>query len=321
MKKLLVLMVVLLLPTFVGAETTAGIADVVKEDAKEIKKSAGSGIVHEPQGGAYVGGNNLTNWAGGWVKYKAGINQPGIADAIGVGSVEVGVGVLANYTKGSSKVSTYKWKEYSIGPVIGAKVFWDDKESNPWMLETDISPQFYFLRGKNGEGYWHRQSGLKLNIRSELKTQASEKWQAGGIVEGNIDLSNSFSSSWSGDSSSSRGSFEIGGYGIYQINDDWEYEAYAGLVYQGWDRLWGIKVIPAELIYKKVLKFGVGLSFFPFGLSSVYNGYSAKDLFTPWGFVQLDAGPLIRKAKEAENAKRVIPLEKTKQTSVSDVEK
>ncbi len=261
----------------------------------------GSKIVHEPQGGLYAGGNNLVSWAGGWVKYKA--------DAKVSESTEAGAGFLAGYTSGRSKKSSYKWTEKSIGPVLGFKTFWDDEESNPWMLEADISPQFYSLRGKTGEGYWHRQSGLKINIRSEVKTQASENWTVGGIAEGNVGLFNKFSSSWSGDSASNRGSFELGGYGIYRLSDDWEYEIYAGTFFQGWDRLWGMKVIPLELIYQKTLKFGVGFSFFPFGLSNAYKGVaSAGDLFTPWGFVQLDAGPALRKAQEKENSERLIPL-------------
>ena len=135
------------------------------------------------------------------------------------------------------------------------------------------------------------------------------------VAEGNIGLTSHIKSTWSGDKPSNRNSAEVGPYAVYRINDDWEYEFYVAGFWQGWDRLVGMKIIPVELIYDKWLKFGVGVSIFPFGLSSAYKGIKASSLTTPFGFIQVDAGPLlVRPVKASSNSARVIPLEKTPQT-------
>lgn len=267
----------------------------------------GTEVVHNPQAGVYAGFNKITNWQGGYVKYKADFSQKD-------SNFVPGVGVLGSYTQGSAQ-GGYKWDEVAIGPLVGAKYFFEDEEGMPGMLEGDLALQYYSIRGRNtSSGYSNRQEGLKVNARLEGQKLVSENWTAGVVAEGNIGLVDSFGSSWSGDSPSNRNSIEIGGYGRYRINDDWEWQGYAGLFHQGWDSLTGVKVIPLEFRYHKWLKFGAGVSFFPFGLSNVYDGIaSASNLITPFGFVQVNAGPLLRKVKANSNQDRVIPIQKASQ--------
>lgn len=262
-------------------------------------------VDHNPQAGGYIGTNDRTTWYGGYVKYKADIRKP---DA----NIVPGVGFLGNYTQGSVKGSTYKYNEIVGGPLVGVKYFGDDSEGNPWMVEADGTFQFYKMKGKNSEGYKNSQTGTKLNVRVEAKKQTSEKWTVGFATEANIGLANKFHSTYSGDRASNRGYFEAGPYIVYRINDNWEYEAAISGFWQGWDRLWGIKIVPIEFIYKKWLRAGAGVSLSPFGLSSAYKGVKAADLTTIFGFVQADAGPLlVRPIKAESNSGRVAPL-KTK---------
>lgn len=279
-----------------------------EKEIQEEKKGSeeASYISHEPLGGAYAGGNQLTRWHGGWVKYKANFHVPDT-------SVEPGVGFLGSYTWGGAKSGGYRWQEYAIGPLFGIKKFGEDSIGYPWMIEADIAPQFYHIKGDNHySGYRNKQEGWRLNARTEAKKTVSENWTIGSIAEGNIDLGDTdFFSTWSGDSPSDRSSLEVGGYGLYRINDDWEYQIYGGVFHQWWDDLTGVKVIPLHLKYKKWLNFGVGTSFYPFGLSDNYDCIaSARDLFTPFGFIWIDGGVLLRQYTEEANQKRVKEIPK-----------
>lgn len=240
---------------------------------------------HQPQAGFCGGTNELGNWYGAWAKYKLNFNT--------TSSWVPGIGFLGNYTFGDADEKEYKWDEGSVGPLFGLKKFGKDGQGYPWMVEADVAPQFYWLKGENNSsGYENKQEGYKLNLRVEAKKLVSENWTAGGIVEGNIDLGDSkFESSWEGDSPSDRSSIEVGGYGLYRINDDLEYQAYVGVFNQQWDEMTGVKVMPLEIRYHKWLIIGAGISFYPFGLSDQYEGVAkASDLITQFCYIRVDFG-------------------------------
>ncbi len=272
--------------------------------------------MHEPQGGAYIGTNKLTTWGGGWVKYKYSKKTCDSAAKgkciANVGAVYPGVGVLGSFTTGRTKNSTYKYDEWAAGPLGGAKFFGEDDTGRPWMVEIDVAPQFYGVKGHNKEKerYYNDQKGIKANVRIEANKITGESSVIGGYIEGNIPIKvTSYKSSWKGDKPSNRGSIEIGGYKITPINDDWDYELSVSLMKGFWDRQVFGKIVPLELIYKNRLRFGGGVSL-PLGISSVYKGASFGDLVTPWAFVQYDTGPDVRKIDAGKKSSRVIPLDK-----------
>lgn len=270
--------------------------------------------MHEPQGGAYVGTNKLTTWGGGWVKYKYSQKTCDSAKEkciANVGAIYPGVGFLGSYTTGQTKNSTYKYDEWAIGPLGGVKAFGEDDTGRPWMVEIDVAPQFYGVKGHNKEGYYNDQKGIKANVRVEANKITGESSVIGAFAEGNIPIATtSFKSSWKGDKRSNRGSAEIGVYKITPINDDWDYELSASLMKGFWDRQAFGKIIPLELIYRNRLRLGGGVSL-PLGISNAYKGASFGDLVTPLALIQYDTGPDVKKIDAKVKSKRVIPLEKS----------
>jgi len=278
------------------APESAGTSQKPQGQEKETK------LVHEPNFGVFGGQSKVTKWGGGYIEYTVSpdTGEDFVPEA----------GFLVSGTKGSMKDSTYSYKEVKFGPQVGFKYFWEDAEANPGALDAKIRLLWERLEGHNREGYAMKQKGINLQARVDAQKQVKDDLRLGVVIEGTLPLSKSISSTWSGDKPSNRTSLEAGVYGIKQLNDKLEYEVYVGVMYTGWDKLWGVKVIPLELIYDKWLKAGIGVSFFPFNLGNYKGIYKAGKLTTLWGFVQVDAGPIIRRAREKEAMERVQPVSK-----------
>lgn len=278
---------------------------------------AGCPVEHEPIIGVGVWANKLAQgrFAFGeyllWLKEQVGISCNS--------EYSLGLGMFVSWEDGRSKLSDYRWDAWGIGPQIGVKRTWfvdSDDPNNPnslfrqWQLK--LRGIWEFQDGKNPfSGYEMDQNNFKLGLYGEYEHQFDRKWMGIITAEGWLTLGKDRSSSWSGDSPESRDTFALNLLGQYKFNNDWQVRFGGGPFYQNWDRLWGMRFL-AEARWRETIMFGPYLSFFPFGLSNVYEGFSASDLTTVGGFVRVEFGPLLRSYDRKQR------MEKIKQQDFKD---
>jgi hypothetical protein len=148
------------------------------------------------------------------------------------------------------------------------------------------------------------QDNLKLGFYTEYARRENNKWIWGATGEAWFALDHDIDSTWSGDRPSSRTTLGANLFAQRKLSEDWQLRASGGIFYQGWDRLTGLRA-QLEARYKETLMFGPWISFFPFGLTSVYDGFSAGDLTTVGGFVRLELGGIFREWDQNARMSRV----------------
>ncbi|HCU01306.1 MAG: hypothetical protein UR66_C0019G0007 [Candidatus Moranbacteria bacterium GW2011_GWE1_35_17] len=247
-------------------------------------------IEHEPIIGAWVWQNELARGWGGYAEYMAWLRKGRCYEFENGWSP--GIGIYGMYSEGESRASSYNWDEDAFGGQAGIKYIAGGLE-DPWQWQLKLRLVWEDMDGGNAEGYHMDQDHLKLGFYTEYVEKEDEGFLWGITGEAWFGLDGSIDSSWSGDIPSKRGMAAINLFGQWKLNEDWQLRLSGGPFYQEWDRLTGIH-LQAEFRWNETIMFGPYISFFPFGLSSVYDGISAMDLTTPGAFVRVEFGKPIR---------------------------
>lgn len=255
----------------------------------------------EPTIGVWIYKNGLAKGRGIYIEYLTWLRNSTI---FGLNGNQVcgganynlgwspGVGIYGYYSPGESRISSYDWKEWGIGPQIGIKYSAIDKQNHFWQWQAKLRLIYEWSNGNNTEGYWKRQSGWKPGFYTEYTRIESENFLWGLTAEGWIDWNQKIDSSWSGDSPSGRGQLAVSAFGQWKLNNDWQFRGIGSLFYQDWDYYLGLRVTP-EFRWKETMMFGPMLSL-PIHLGSVYDGIARSNLITYGAFIRLELGTPIR---------------------------
>ena len=247
-------------------------------------------LEHEPIVGAYAWKNDLARGWGGYGEYIAWLRKTSLSGYANGWSP--GIGLYGMYSEGDSLNSSgYHWLEKGIGPQVGIKYIASGKK--PWQWQGKLRLVWEEMKGSNNVGYAMEQDNLKLGFYTEYARKESKKWIWGATGEAWFAFNRDIDSTWSGDRPSKRMTLASYIFAQRKLSVNWQLRGAGGIFYQGWDRLTGLRA-QLEARYKETLMFGPWVSFFPFGLSSVYDGYSASDLTTIGGFVRLELGGIFR---------------------------
>ena len=247
-------------------------------------------LEHEPIVGAYAWKNDLARGWGGYGEYIAWLRKTSLSGYANGWSP--GIGLYGMYSEGDSLNSSgYHWLEKGIGPQVGIKYIASGEK--PWQWQGKLRLVWEEMKGSNNVGYAMEQDNLKLGFYTEYARKESKKWIWGATGEAWFALNRDIDSTWSGDRPSKRMTLASYIFAQRKLSDNWQLRGAGGIFYQGWDRLTGLRA-QLEARYKETLMFGPWVSFFPFGLTSVYDGYSASDLTTVGGFVRLELGGIFR---------------------------
>ncbi|MCD6149669.1 LysM peptidoglycan-binding domain-containing protein [bacterium] len=246
-------------------------------------------LEHEPIVGAYAWKNNLARGWGGYGEYMAWLRKTSLSGYANGWSP--GIGIYGFYSEGDSLKSSYHWLEKGIGPQVGIKYIANGEK--PWQWQGKLRFVWEEMKGSNSEGYNMEQNNLKFGFYTEYARKESKKWIWGATGEAWFAFNRDIDSTWSGDRPSKRMTLASYIFAQRKLSDNWQLRGAGGVFYQGWDRLTGLRA-QLEARYKETLMFGPWVSFFPFGLTSVYDGYSASDLTTVGGFVRVELGGIFR---------------------------
>lgn len=247
-------------------------------------------LEHEPIIGAYMWKNNLARGWGGYGEYVAWLRKSSLSGYTNGWSP--GIGLYGMYSEGDSLNSSgYHWLERGIGPQVGIKYIATGEK--PWQWQGKLRLVWEEMKGSNNEGYSMEQDNLKLGFYTEYARRENKKWIWGVTGEAWYALHKNIHSTWSGDSPSKRMTLSANLFAQRKLSEDWQLRGAGGIFHQRWDHLTGLRA-QLEARYKETLMFGPWASFFPFGLSSVYDGFSASDLTTVGGFVRLELGGIFR---------------------------
>lgn len=245
---------------------------------------------HEPIVGAWAWQNELARGWGAYGEYLFWARKG--RDYIFENGWSPGIGIYGMYSEGESRINSYEWIEKAFGPQIGIKYIAGGVE-DPWQWQLKLRLVWEEMSGGNEEGYEITQDNLKLGFYTEFLQRESEDFVWGVTLEAWEELSKERTSTWIGDTASHRGIIAANLLGQWKLNEDWQLRVSGGPFYQAWDRLTGIH-LQAELRWNETVMFGPTLSFFPFGLTSVYDGVSASSLTTYGAFVRVEFGKPIR---------------------------
>jgi hypothetical protein len=278
---------------------------IVKVPPTKKEEECETCVEHEPIIGAYGWQNELARGYGFFGEYMLWIRKCLVKGGYAPGW-SPGLGVYGFFAGGESRLSSYNWTEKGIGPETGLKYIGETKEGLPYQWQGKLRLVWENQSGGNKEGYGMKQDNLKLGFYSEFlqRLDYQGKWIAGVTVEGWITIGQSMTSTWSGDSPQSRATAAISFLAQYKVSDDWSIRGSFGGFYQGWDKLFGLRVT-AEARYKETFMFGPSVAFFPFGLSSIYNGISPWQLTTWTGFIRAEFGLWIREWDAERRSQRV----------------
>ncbi len=258
-------------------------------------------IEHEPIVGAYMWKNNLARGWGGYAEYMAWLRKASLSGYTNGWSP--GIGLYAMYSEGDSLNSSgYHWLERGLGPEIGIKYIAAGEK--PWQWQGKLRLVWEETKGSNSLGYAMEQDNVKLGFYTEYARKESEKWIWGTTAEAWYALDRDINSTWSGDKPSRRMNLLFYLFAQRKLSDDWQLRGAGGIFHQRWDHMTGLRA-QLEARYKETLMFGSWISFFPFGLSSAYDGYSASDLTTIGGFVRLELGGIFREWDRNSRMSRV----------------
>ncbi len=275
-----------------------GISEIPTATIPKLKTELG--VEHEPIVGAYIWGNNLAEGHGYYGEYMTWLRKKYVCQMADGWSP--GVGIYGMYSEGNSKLSSYSWDEKGIGPQIGLKYI--SSRGKPWQWQGKLRLAWEEMNGSNKLGYSMSQNNVKLGFYTEYTRAESERWIWGVTGETWFALDRHINSTWSGDKPSNRMTLGANAFVQRKINNDWQVRGAFGIFYQGWDDLTGLRA-QLEARYKEALMFGPWVSFFPFGITSAYNGYSASDLTTIGGFVRLELGGIFREWDRKSRMRRI----------------
>jgi LysM repeat protein len=257
---------------------------------------------HEPIVGAGTWGNGIA-W-GTWYYGEYLIWLKPDCDS----EYAFGAGIYFNGETGKSITSDYRWWGFGAGPQIGVKRYWfyTDKfgldRPQQWTVKARL--EWETLQGKNPtSGYSNKQNDKKVGFYAEYIRQMSEKWIGSLTAEGWYNFDRHLTTTWKGDSPSDRTQINLGIFGQYKVDENWQLKVGGGPFYQGWDQETGLH-LRAELRYKETVMFGPYLNLFPYK-TSAYEGIPLYKLQTLGGFVRVEFGPIIRDWDYARRAKRI----------------
>ncbi|MDD3497951.1 MAG: LysM peptidoglycan-binding domain-containing protein [Candidatus Moranbacteria bacterium] len=255
-------------------------------------------IEHEPIVGAWMWQNDLARGWGAYGEYLAWLRKG--YDYEFQDGWSPGIGIYGIYSEGESRTNTYEWIEKGIGPQVGLKYM-----SPTFQWQGKIRLIWEEMSGSNSEGYSMEQDNLKIGGYTEAIWRESKEFYWGLIGEAWYALDKDRTSTWSGDSPSRRGSLAVNAFGQWKLTDDWQFRASGGIFHQAWDHLTGVRLQP-ELRWKETVMLGPWVSFYPFGISDVYEGIaSAGDLTTYGLFVRIEFGNLIRDYYKEKRMERI----------------
>lgn len=246
-------------------------------------------IEHEPITGAFWMENKLGDNLGGYGEYMAWLRKG--QDYIFENGWSPGIGFYGIYSEFDSGVGSYQGREGGIGPEAGIKYI--GYGATPFNFQLKGRLVWEEMSGGTSEGYHMDQHGLKWGAYIEPTKRINKNFLVGIIGEGWWDIYSYRNSTWIGDTPSERGMFSLDIFGQWDMNKDWGFRASVGIFNQQWDDLTGIHA-KLEARWKKTVMFGPYAAWFPFGLSSVYDGFSASDLTSYGSFARVEFGEPIR---------------------------
>lgn len=255
-------------------------------------------IEHEPIVGAFIMRNELAKGWGGYGEYLAWLRKG--HDYNFIHGWSPGVGPYGMYSEGESSTSSYGWDEYKYGPQVGLKYI-----AGEWQWQVKIRFAWEYMSGHNDEGYSMSQDNEMLGLYTESIWRESEEFYWGLVGEAWFALDRDRTSTWSGDSPSRRNTVSAAIFGQWKLDEDWQSRLTLEGFHQTWDHLTGIRIAP-ELRWRETVMLSPWVSFFPFGISDVYEGVASVGDLTTIGFSpRIEFGKPIRDYHAKNNRDRV----------------
>jgi len=280
-------------------EFTPAVGTLIREEFEYIPPKKDEYIIeHEPIIGAFIWRNEMADGWGGYGEYLAWLRKG--RDYNFRHGWSPGIGLYGMYSEGESSTSSYEWDEYKYGPQVGTKYI-----SRDWQWQGKIRFAWERMSGGNDEGFSMSQDNEMLGLYTESIWRESEEFYWGLVGEAWFALDRERTSTWSGDSPSRRNTVSAAIFGQWKLDEDWQSRLTLEGFHQTWDHLTGIRIAP-ELRWQETVMLSPWISFFPFGISDVYEGVaSAGDLMTVGFSPRLELGKPIRDYHAKKNRDRV----------------
>ncbi|MFA7319480.1 MAG: LysM peptidoglycan-binding domain-containing protein [Parcubacteria group bacterium] len=213
------------------------------------------------------------------------------------------VGVFARGDSGETSAN-YEWNNAGIGPQVG--FMWTGKTAAgyPQQVQIMFRALWEHLHGANSSsGYKKDEDHILLGEYAEYLRQFAPDLMLVLYAEGWVDVSESFSSTWSGDKASSRTGINVGFKLHKDWNETWASRFGAQIGYSEQDSQW-IANANIEMRYNDWLIFGPS---FDYTLASAVKGAAGGYAYGP--FVRIELKHIIREQYSKSRSEEVQPAD------------
>ena len=189
-----------------------------------------------------------------------------------------GIDLMAIYSHGKVKDSSYKWDEKTIGGGLALKYAVHSKRQ-PWMWQLKVRILYENIDGDDSDNHYEmNQKSILLNPYTEYTKRQNDSWIWGLTAEGRVALNKNFESSIEQEDDSDRDQAYVTIFTQHALNDNLQGKMILAGIYQGWDDKSGIE-ISSEL--RIIETYMVGIKAAKIGSESVFTGFIRLEFGKP----------------------------------------
>jgi hypothetical protein len=215
---------------------------------------------HELDVGAGLWQNQDSSARGAWwfAQYKFFLHN--MEKDLAGGTLTPVIGAFARGDLGKND-SGYNWNTWGVGPMVGGMWNGITSKGYPQQAQVMFRALYEHLRGENSSSGYHKdEDHILLGYYAEYLRRFAPDLMTVLYSEGWVDVSRSFTSTWSGDHASNRSGFVIGAKLHKDWSDEWATRLGAQLGYAPQDNTLGANA-NLEFRYNDWLIFGPSLDY------------------------------------------------------------